>query len=170
MMTLAINAITTAANAAGIASVAEGSDTIKDALKVKEYPLPRLEYYLIDEDFDEVQAGLITAVRDEDKEYRKRKKQRWTLRIRVLISATTEASAEELFKTFLKYLPKHIADDDGIDVRIIPRRAERRAFTRKLVDVFPKKEISLFITFIGGIYTDEEVDLIKEVTITPEVE
>jgi hypothetical protein len=166
MMTLAVDTITTAANAAGIATVIEGSETISDRLKPE---LPRLEYFLLGEDLDEVRAGLITAVRDEDKETRKRKKHRWTLRVRAIIAAETESAAEDYFKTFLKNLPRHVADGDGIDVKITPHRTERRAFTRKLVDVFPKKEISVFITFIGGIYTDEEVDLIKEITITPEV-
>ena len=56
-----------------------------------------------------------------------------------------------------------------MDVKITPRRAERRGFARTLVEVFPKREIAVFITFAGGIYTGEEVGLIKEVTITPEV-
>ena len=169
MMELAVETITTAAEAAGISSVEEYSETISDRMKAA---LPRLEYQVLNEDLDPVRTGLFSATRDQvaKTETRKRRLHRWTLRIRCLIAAETEASAESYFKTFLENLPKHAADDDGLDVKITPHRAERKGFSRSLVEVFPKKEIAVFITFAGGIYTEEEVDLITEATITPEVQ
>ena len=166
MMKLAVDTITATANAAGISAVEEGSETISDRLKPG---MPRLEYFLLDDDLDTGRTGLVKAVRGEDKEFRKRRTYRRTLRIRCLIAAENESTVEDLFKTFLKNLPRHVKDGDGIDVTINPRRAERKGFTRKLADVFPQKEVAVYITFTGGIYTDEEVDLIKDVTITPEV-
>ena len=166
MMQLAVDTITTAATAAGITSV-EDASTVSDRLKPE---LPRLEYSFLSEEFDQVRTGLITAVRDADKEYRTRRKHRWTLRVRCLIAAETEAGVESIFKLFLKNLPRNVADDDGINVRIVPQRAERRGFSKRMVEVFPKKEVAVYITFTGGIHTSEEVDLIKDVNITPEVQ
>jgi tRNA A37 threonylcarbamoyltransferase TsaD len=170
MMTLAINTITAAADAAGITSLAEFSEEIDDVLDDDEYPLPRLEYSVLDDEIDLSGTGLLTAVRNTEMEYRKRRKYRRTLRLRAAIAAETESAAEDFFKDFLKNLPRHIPDGDGMDVRVAPNRVERKGFSRKLVEVFPKKEIVVFITFTGGIYTDEEVGLIKEVNINPEVQ
>lgn len=167
MMQLAVDTITAAANAAGITSVTEGSETISDRLKPA---LPRLEYVVLADDFDRVRTGIISATRDGDTEHRVRRLHRWTFRIRCLIAAETEVDVESVFKLFLKFLPRNAADDDGITVRIAPQRAERKGFSRQLVEVFPKKEIAVIITFTGGIHTSEEIDLIKEINITPEVQ
>ncbi len=164
---LAVKTITAAANASGITSVDEGSETISDRLKPD---LPRLEYTFLDEKLEEVRTGLAAAKRNLDKELRKRRKFRWVFSLRVLIAAETEAAAENFYKMFLRNLPKHVLDGDGMDVAIAPHRAERRGFSRNLIEVFPKKEIAVFVTVTGGIYTDEEVDLIKEVNINPEVQ
>jgi len=164
---LVVNTITTAANASGITSVKEHSETMSDRLE--EDVLPWLRYSILEDHIDEVHAGLAFASRTADKELRKRRKYRWTLSLRCLLAAETESAAERYLKAFLKNLPKNVSDEDGMDVKITPRRAERRGFARTLVEVFPKREIAVFITFAGGIYTGEEVGLIKEVTITPEV-
>ncbi len=171
MITLAATTITTAATQAGITSVAEGSD-MKVVVKNDKLPLPRLEYYMIDDNISPLGRGLVKASRDLEEmvENRKRQKYRRTLKVRVVLAADTESSCEGYFKTFLKKLPKHVNDEDGINVTIKPKRATRQGFSRKLVDATPLKEISVYIDFVGGVYTDESVDLIPDITITPEVQ
>ena len=58
---LVVNTITTAANASGITSVKEHSETMSDRLE--EDVLPWLRYSILEDHIDEVHAGLAFASR-----------------------------------------------------------------------------------------------------------
>jgi len=88
-----------------------------------------------------------------------------SLQVRVEIRADNEGWLEQFFKDFITGLPGKTVDAAGNLVTVAPYRAERGGFESKLVKVFTRRSIPVWITFKGGIYRDEQVPLITDVNL-----
>jgi hypothetical protein len=87
------------------------------------------------------------------------------LQVRAEIRSEDEDWAESFYKDFIIALPGKTVDSDGNLVEIRPDRAVRGGYAEKMVEVFIKRSIALYIDFLGGVYNDEQVPLILDVNL-----
>lgn len=164
MRALAKEIITAAAVAAGM-----GAANIMDkpAQQSALLPLPRLEIEMMPQEIKRQPRRFARLPGDAPATH---VTHRWrthtmSLQVRVEIRADNEGWLEQFFKDFITGLPGKTVDAAGNLVTVAPYRAERGGFESKLVKVFTRRSIPVWITFKGGIYRDEQVPLITDVNL-----
>jgi hypothetical protein len=96
-----------------------------------------------------------------------REKHAMRLPVRAAIRADDEAWLKDFSSRFIVALPKHFTDGNGNTVKVSVEKAEYGGFTKKAVEVFKKRSKTFHITFTGMTTIENEIPLIKSVTITP---
>ena len=164
MRALARQIITTAAMAAGISE----ADVIdKPKRQTNMLPKPRLEFETLTQDMDR-DGKLFARLPGSDPDvYSKHRKRLYKLKlnIRAVIRAETAEDVESLYKAFILALPVRTSDGDNNLVTVNVERLERGGFESQLVEVMGQRDVSLLITFEGGIYQDSEIPWVKEVDV-----
>lgn len=164
MRTLAKQIISTAAIAAGmpVASIMD-----KPSQQSALLPMPRLEIEMMPQDIKRRPRlfALLPGANPATHVTHRWRTHDFSLQVRAEIRADNEAWLEQFFKDFIVGLPGKIADAGGNLVTVRPYRAERGGFESKLVEVFVKRSIPVWITFAGGLYRDDQVPLITDINI-----
>ena len=164
MRTLAKQIITTAAIAAGMPAA---SIMDKPAQQSALLPMPRLEIEMMPQDIKRRPRHFarLLGINPATHVTHRWRTHDFSLQVRAEIRADNEAWLEQFFKDFIVGLPGKIADAGGNLVTVRPYRAERGGFESKLVEVFVKRSIPVWITFAGGLYRDDQVPLITDINI-----
>jgi len=162
--TLAKQIITTAAIAAGMPAA---SIMDKPAQQSALLPMPRLEIEMMPQDIKRRPRHFarLLGINPATHVTHRWRTHDFSLQVRAEIRADNEAWLEQFFKDFIVGLPGKIADAGGNLVTVRPYRAERGGFESKLVEVFVKRSIPVWITFAGGLYRDDQVPLITDINI-----
>jgi len=161
---LAKEIITTAAIAAGMTAA---SIMDKPAKQSALLPTPRLEIEMMPQDIKRQprRFARLPGVNPATHVTHRWRTHNFSLQVRVEIRADNEEWLEQFFKIFILGLPGKTADAGGNLVTVRPYRAERGGFESKMVEVFVKRSIPVWITFAGGLYRDDQVPLITDINI-----
>lgn len=148
---------------AGVAGIVAANVIDKPNKQSKLLPLPRLEFESLDEQLVDdwrlfaklpsKTSGMIT--------HRKRTHLQ-TLSVRAVLRAKGDTAIEQLYRGFVTSLPRAVVDGDGNRVAVKAQKAVRGGFVSKIVAVSEERSVVVYITFIGGLYKDEDVPLIDD--------
>ncbi|MBF0454953.1 MAG: hypothetical protein HQL72_09105 [Magnetococcales bacterium] len=164
MRSLAKEVITDAAVIAGVAvdAVMDRPEGISSIL----LPTPRLELETVGEEL-ETDGALFARLQEAGAAVatHRFRTHRVVLRVRVVLRAIGDEAMDRLYRTFVTSLPVRVADSGGNLVTVSVEKAVRGGFATKMVEVAKERSATVYITFKGGLYRDDEVPLITDVNL-----
>jgi len=162
MRLMAKTIIENTAKTIGIDVVQEISDTPTSIL----LPLPRIDFETLQSTLTKKNQKVAKTVLNDQIIIRKQTHEnKLDVRCVIRIAGENENALEQLSEDFIKGIPQKIRQDAGDIIRIEATRADTSGFKQRIVDVLSQRTATIYISFIGGFYSDSAESAIKEIHI-----